>query len=51
MQLPSEPELTLNIYTAAAGTPAADGLKMLASWAVTQEVADADAASAGSDQG
>ncbi|MFG1926476.1 helix-turn-helix transcriptional regulator [Cryptosporangium sp. NPDC048952] len=37
MQLPSEPDLTLNIYTAAAGTPTADGLKMLASWAATLE--------------
>jgi hypothetical protein len=27
----------LNIYTAAAGTPTADGLKLLASWAVSQE--------------
>ena len=27
----------LNIYTAAAGTPAADGLKLLASWAASQE--------------
>ncbi|CAN5194917.1 helix-turn-helix transcriptional regulator [soil metagenome] len=37
MELPSEPGLRLNIYTAAAGTPAADGLKLLASWAATQE--------------
>ncbi|MGJ7907356.1 helix-turn-helix transcriptional regulator [Actinopolyspora sp. H202] len=37
MQLPSEPELTLNVYTAATGSPTADGLKMLASWAATQE--------------
>ncbi len=37
MELPSEPGLQLNIYTAAAGTPAADGLKLLASWAASQE--------------
>jgi transcriptional regulator with XRE-family HTH domain len=37
MELPSEPGLQLNIYTAAAGTPTADGLKLLASWAVSQE--------------
>ncbi|MFJ5986350.1 helix-turn-helix transcriptional regulator [Lentzea sp. NPDC092896] len=38
MELPSEPGLTLNVYTAAAGTPAADGLRMLASWAATLDV-------------
>ena len=37
MELPSEPGLQLNIYTAAPATPAADGLKLLASWAVSQE--------------
>ncbi|MEE3853069.1 helix-turn-helix transcriptional regulator [Gordonia sp. LSe1-13] len=37
MELPSEPGLNLNIYTAAAGTPTADGLKLLASWAASQE--------------
>lgn len=37
MELPSEPGLTLNIYTAAAGTPTADGLKLLASWAASHE--------------
>jgi transcriptional regulator with XRE-family HTH domain len=37
MELPSEPGLQLNIYTAAAGTPTGDGLKLLASWAVSQE--------------
>jgi transcriptional regulator with XRE-family HTH domain len=39
MELPSEPGLTLNIYTAAPDSPTADGLKMLASWAATQELA------------
>ncbi|MGX5654960.1 helix-turn-helix transcriptional regulator [Geodermatophilus nigrescens] len=36
MELPSAPGLTMNVYTAAAGTPAADGLKLLASWVATQ---------------
>jgi hypothetical protein len=33
MELPSEPDLRLNLYTADPDTPAADGLKLLASWA------------------
>lgn len=37
MEMPSEPGLQLNIYTAAAGTPTADGLKLLASWAASQD--------------
>src|SRR3954452_21249744 len=37
MELPSAPGLTMNVYTAAAGTPTADGLKLLASWAASQE--------------
>jgi len=37
MQLPSEPGLQLNVYTAAADTPTADKLKLLASWAASQE--------------
>lgn len=37
MELPSEPGLVLNVYTAASGSPTADGLAVLASWAVTQE--------------
>jgi hypothetical protein len=37
MELPSEPGLQLNIYTAAEGTPTSDGLKLLASWAASQE--------------
>jgi transcriptional regulator with XRE-family HTH domain len=38
MELPSEPGLVLNVYTAPAGSPSADGLRMLASWAATIEV-------------
>lgn len=41
MELPSETGLTLNVYTAPAGSPTADGLTMLASWAATQDLADA----------
>jgi transcriptional regulator with XRE-family HTH domain len=37
MELASEPGHRLNVYTAAAGTPTADGLKLLASWAASQE--------------
>jgi transcriptional regulator with XRE-family HTH domain len=40
MELPSEPELRLNMYTADPDTAAADGLKMLASWSATM-LADA----------
>ena len=36
MDLPSEPGLVLNVYTAPAGSPSADALKLLASWAATQ---------------
>jgi hypothetical protein len=35
MELPSAPGLTMNVYTAAAGTPSADALKLLASWAAS----------------
>ncbi|WP_422743393.1 helix-turn-helix domain-containing protein [Mycobacterium sp. WMMD1722] len=38
LELPAEPHLRLNVYTAAAGTPSADGLALLASWAATQEL-------------
>jgi transcriptional regulator with XRE-family HTH domain len=38
MELPSEPGLVLNVYTAPAGSPSADGLRMLASWAATLEL-------------
>src|SRR3954447_4296639 len=37
MQISSAPGLQLNVYTAAAGTPTADGLKLLASWAASRE--------------
>lgn len=37
MPLPSEPGLQLNVYTADPNTPTADALKLLASWAATQE--------------
>jgi transcriptional regulator with XRE-family HTH domain len=39
MEFPAHPGLTLLVYTAAAGTPSADGLKLLASWAATAEMA------------
>jgi transcriptional regulator with XRE-family HTH domain len=37
MEFPARPGLTLLVYTAAAATPAADNLKLLASWAATAE--------------
>lgn len=37
MELPAEPGLLLNVYTAPAGTAAADGLALLASWAAGRE--------------
>ncbi|NUT71262.1 helix-turn-helix transcriptional regulator [Pseudarthrobacter sp. C4D7] len=36
MELPADPGLRINIYTAEPGTPAEDALKVLASWAATQ---------------
>lgn len=37
MELSSAPGLQLNVYTAPADTPTADALKLLASWAASQE--------------
>jgi transcriptional regulator with XRE-family HTH domain len=37
MELASSPGLYLNVYTAAPATPTADALKLLASWAASQE--------------
>jgi hypothetical protein len=37
MEFPAHPGLTMLAYTAPVGTPAADSLKMLASWAITAE--------------
>jgi hypothetical protein len=39
MDLPTEPGLQLNVYTAAAGGPAADKLALLASWAAQDTLA------------
>lgn len=46
MELPSEPGLVMNVYTAPAGSPSADALRVLASWAATQEFEPQEAASA-----
>jgi hypothetical protein len=40
MELPSDPGLVLIVYTAPAGSPTSDALKMLASWAATQAAAE-----------
>jgi transcriptional regulator with XRE-family HTH domain len=39
MDLPTEPGLQLNVYTAPAGSPAADNLALLASWASQETLA------------
>jgi transcriptional regulator with XRE-family HTH domain len=39
MQMPSDPELQLNIYTADPDTPTVDGLRLLATWAATRAAA------------
>lgn len=44
MELPSEPGLVMNVYTAPAGSPTADALAMLASWAASQDQPADDAA-------
>ncbi|TQJ38109.1 helix-turn-helix protein [Arthrobacter sp. SLBN-112] len=36
LELPADPGLRINIYTAEPGTPSEDALKLLASWAATQ---------------
>jgi len=36
MELPADPGLRINIYTAEPGSPSEDALKVLASWAATQ---------------
>lgn len=43
MELPSEPGLVLNVYTAPANSASADALKVLASWAATHEAELTDA--------
>jgi hypothetical protein len=42
VELPSEPGPRLNIHIAAAGTPTADGRKLLASWAASDRSTPAD---------
>ncbi|MYW05703.1 helix-turn-helix transcriptional regulator [Streptomyces sp. SID3343] len=37
LELPAEPGLYLNVYTAPAGTPTADNLALLASWEATRQ--------------
>ena len=41
LELPADPGLTMFAYTAEPGSPSDDGLKLLASWAATQELAEA----------
>jgi hypothetical protein len=37
MPMPADPGLTLTAYSAEAGTPSGDALRLLASWAATNE--------------
>ena len=37
LELPADPGLRINVYTADPGTPSEDALKVLASWAATQQ--------------
>lgn len=39
MELPADPGLTVFVYTAKPGSSSEDGLKLLASWAATEEIA------------
>ncbi|OBB20733.1 transcriptional regulator [Mycolicibacterium setense] len=41
MEFPSDPGLVLTVYTAEPGTPSADALQLLATWAATQDQFDA----------
>jgi transcriptional regulator with XRE-family HTH domain len=43
MGLPADPGLALVAFSAEAGSPAADALRLLASWAATHDLADASA--------
>ncbi len=44
MELPADPGLTLTVYTAEPGSPSAEKLALLASWAATDAQARHDAA-------
>nr|WP_205602790.1 MULTISPECIES: helix-turn-helix transcriptional regulator [Mumia] len=44
LEFPSEPGLHLNVYTAPAGSPTSDALKLLASWVATQAATEATSA-------
>lgn len=48
MELPSDPGFRLNVYTAPAGSPSADALMLLASWAASDELQPSSTASDGS---
>ncbi|UJW30102.1 helix-turn-helix transcriptional regulator [Saccharothrix sp. AJ9571] len=41
LEMAAEPGLTLTVYTAEPGSPSAEGLRLLASWAATQEAESA----------
>ena len=39
LELPADPGLRINVYTAEPGTPSEDALKVLESWAATRRIA------------
>jgi hypothetical protein len=43
MELPADPGLSLIVFSAEAGSPDDDALKLLASWSATHDPADAPA--------
>jgi transcriptional regulator with XRE-family HTH domain len=47
LELPGDPGLQLNVYTAAPGSPSDDGLKLLATWAATALAESAPAGAPG----
>lgn len=47
LEFPSDPGLTMLVYTAAAGTPTSDALKVLSSWTATQDTEQTTTTSTG----
>lgn len=50
LELPADPGLRINVYTAEPASPSEDALKMLASWAATQRSLDGARASLGAQE-
>ncbi|WP_188668396.1 helix-turn-helix transcriptional regulator [Tersicoccus solisilvae] len=50
LELPADPGLRINVYTADPGTPSEDALKVLASWVATQRATERDPDSQAADR-